>query len=269
MTLIEANDTQLYFEKRGAGPSVVFVAGATGDASHFAAVAELLSDEFATIVYDRRGNSRSPRPVGWTSTTTNEQSDDLAALIEATGSAPAVVVGNSAGAIIAGNLLLTRPEVVRGAVLHEPPLFWVSPDSEAVLAQVGQLITEGFQSGGPDGALDAFFPFAMGEDGMDAIPPEDFARFRQNAEVFFTIESAAFDWKPDPSDLRKVSVPTVVIAGDEDPTATNRAYLIEASKWLAEALDSPYMQVVDGHAPYFSNPAVFASQLRPILHTMS
>ena len=33
MTLIDANDTQLYYEKRGSGPSVVFVAGATRDAS--------------------------------------------------------------------------------------------------------------------------------------------------------------------------------------------------------------------------------------------
>ena len=268
MTLIDANDTQLYYEKRGSGPSVVFVAGATRDASHFAEVAELLADEFTTIVYDRRGNSRSPRPENWTATSLDEQSDDVAALLDATGCAPAVAVGTSAGALIVGNLMLTRPDVLRGAILHEPPLFWTSAESEAALAHIGQLIGEGFAAGGPDAALNNFFPFAMGEAGFAAIPDEHYARFRQNAEVFLTIESPAFAWRPDSDELRRVPVPAVVMAGVEEPTALHRAYLVEGSHWLADALGAPYRQVVDGHGPYYSSPAAFADQLRETLREL-
>jgi hypothetical protein len=61
-TTIEVNGARIYHEMRGSGPSVLFIAGATGDAGHFQRVAEILSGEFAVVTYDRRGNSRSPRP---------------------------------------------------------------------------------------------------------------------------------------------------------------------------------------------------------------
>ena len=61
---------------------MLFVAGATGDGGHFERVAEILSDEFTVVTYDRRGNSRSPRPDGWDSTPTEEHSEDAAELIE-------------------------------------------------------------------------------------------------------------------------------------------------------------------------------------------
>jgi hypothetical protein len=42
---------------------------ATGEAGHWTTVADILADAYTVITYDRRGNSRSPRPRGWTSTT--------------------------------------------------------------------------------------------------------------------------------------------------------------------------------------------------------
>src|SRR4028118_424522 len=93
--LIEVNGVKIYHEVRGNGPSVLFIAGATGDSGHFQRVAELLSDEFTVVTYDRRANSRSPRPEGWESTSTKEQSDDAAALIEALDVAAAAIFGAS------------------------------------------------------------------------------------------------------------------------------------------------------------------------------
>ena len=61
--LLEVNGTKIYHELRGSGPSVLFVAGATGDGGHFQRVVEILSDEFTVVTYDRRGNSRSPVPT--------------------------------------------------------------------------------------------------------------------------------------------------------------------------------------------------------------
>src|SRR5690349_17429134 len=106
---VHANGTDLYCEVRGDGPAVLFISGATGDAGHFEKVAERLSDEFMAITYDRRGNSRSPKPTGWTTTSNAEQADDAAGLIEALQLKPAAVVGNSGGAAIALELLLRHP----------------------------------------------------------------------------------------------------------------------------------------------------------------
>jgi pimeloyl-ACP methyl ester carboxylesterase len=83
--------------------------GATGDGGHFAEVAGLLADAFTVVLYDRRGNGRSPSAPGWTSTSAEEQADDAAALLAALGLQPAAVYGTSSGAVIALCLLLRHP----------------------------------------------------------------------------------------------------------------------------------------------------------------
>jgi len=99
---IEVNSTRIYYEKRGRGPAVLFVSGATGDAGHWTTVADILADTYTVITYDRRGNSRSSRPPGWTSTTIGEQADDAAALLRGLGLVPAIVFGTSAPAAYPG-----------------------------------------------------------------------------------------------------------------------------------------------------------------------
>jgi pimeloyl-ACP methyl ester carboxylesterase len=54
--------SDLHHEIRGFGRPVLFISGMTGDAGHFTRAAERLADEFTTVTYDRRGNSRSVEP---------------------------------------------------------------------------------------------------------------------------------------------------------------------------------------------------------------
>src|SRR4029453_9652587 len=95
--IVEANGTELYYEVHGSGSPLLFISGATGDAGHFTHVADALSDDFRVITYDRRGNSRSPRPAGWTQTSITEQADDAAALLEALPVTSPVVFGTRGG----------------------------------------------------------------------------------------------------------------------------------------------------------------------------
>jgi pimeloyl-ACP methyl ester carboxylesterase len=83
---------------------VLFIQGAFGDGGTYEQVAELLADEFTVVTYDRRASSRSPRPAGWESTSTEEQSDDAASLIEALDIAPAAISGTAAGRLSASTL---------------------------------------------------------------------------------------------------------------------------------------------------------------------
>jgi pimeloyl-ACP methyl ester carboxylesterase len=78
---VVANGANLYYERQGAGSAVLFIAGSTKDAGNFLRAAALLADEFTVVTYDRRSNSRSARPAGWTTTSVGEQADDAAALI--------------------------------------------------------------------------------------------------------------------------------------------------------------------------------------------
>ncbi|WP_048584253.1 alpha/beta fold hydrolase [Streptomyces viridochromogenes] len=137
MPSVAVNGTDIYYELRGTGPSVLLIAGAGGDAGNFDRVAGLLADEFTVLSYDRRGKSRSPRPAGWQTTSVAEQADDAAALLTVLGLAPAAVYGNSYGAILALDLLVRHLAVVRSAVLHEPPLLSVVKNPGEVQAAVG------------------------------------------------------------------------------------------------------------------------------------
>src|SRR5215213_1078499 len=170
-TLLEVNGARIYHEVQGSGPSVLFIAGATGDGGHFQRVAELLSDEFTVVTYDRRANSRSARPDGWKSTSTEEQSEDAAGLIEALGLAPAAIFGNSAGAIIGLDLVIRYPELVRGAILHEPPMTAGMSNPEEVMGGIQQVVEGGMQRGGPRGGCETFLRFVAGDEVFENLDP--------------------------------------------------------------------------------------------------
>ena len=101
--------SDLHHELRGSGPAVLFIAGASGDAGHFARTAERLADEFTTVTFDRRGCSRSAHLVDEEVMSIAAQADDAAALIEELGLAPAIVFGTSGGGDIALELVARRP----------------------------------------------------------------------------------------------------------------------------------------------------------------
>ena len=146
-SVVEANGTELYYEVRGNGSPVLFISGATGDAGHFAHVADALADDFRVITYDRRGNSRSPRPKGWTQTGITEQADDAAALLEALAVSSAVVFGTSGGGTILMDLIRRHSGVLKGALVHEPVLMSGSPSAAEVGALLQGMIKEAANDG--------------------------------------------------------------------------------------------------------------------------
>jgi pimeloyl-ACP methyl ester carboxylesterase len=264
-TMIEVNGARIYHEVRGSGPSVLFIAGATGDGGHFERVAELLSDEFTVVTYDRRGNSRSPRPDGWESTSTEEQSDDAAGLIEALGLAPAAVFGTSGGAIIGLDLAIRHPELVRGAILHDSAMFSVLPNPEEVTGAIQPVVEGGMQRGGPQGGMEAFLRFFVGEEAFENLDPGLRERMLGNGETFFGLDFAGIgSYQPDDATLTGVEVPVTVVAGAESPP-----FLIEVSRWLAARLNVELETLPGAHTPYFDRPEEMARALRPLLRKLS
>src|SRR4029077_13059356 len=152
---VVSNGTRLYYEKQGTGQSLLFIAGSTGDAGNFTRTATLLADDFTVVTYDRRGNSRSPRPPGWTTTSVAEQADDAAELILSLGLSPAVVFGASAGGLIALDLMIRHPPLVRAGIFREPSIFSVLPDPTVAIAPLRALIKEALKTKGPRAAIEA------------------------------------------------------------------------------------------------------------------
>jgi pimeloyl-ACP methyl ester carboxylesterase len=261
--LLEVNEVKIYHEVRGSGPSVLFIAGATGDCGHFQRVAELLSDEFTVVTYDRRGNSRSPRPKDWEGTSTEEHSEDAAALIEALGLAPVAVFGNSAGAIIGLDLSIRRPELVRGAILHEPPMMAGMSNPEEMMGAFQQVVEGGMQSGGLRGGVEAFFRFVAGDETLEKLDPQLRERMLGNGETCLITEMPVFPaYEPDEATLAAVEVPLRVMVGPESA-------LGEPAGWLAGQLGVELESLPGGHTPYFDRPQEMAEALRPMLRELS
>jgi len=264
--VVVVNGVTLYYEMQGMGPSVLCIAGTTGDAGHFAQVAAGLADEFTVVIYDRRGNSRSPRPQGWTQTSVPEQAEDAAALLQALQLTPAVVFGTDAGGRIGLDLLTRFPHLLRGVILHEPVLSSVLRHPEQLTGPVQAAIQQGFQDKGLEGGVEAVLRYVAGDAALAAIPPQTMARMLQNAETIFAIErSSEFaHWCPTEEALAAVHVPVALLVGRESPE-----FFAEMAHWLAPRLHIPVLTVPGGHVAYFDHAPALAEALRPILRQFS
>ncbi len=267
MGTIAVNGTTLYYELRGSGPPVLFISGATGDAGHWTEVADALAREYTLLTYDRRANSRSPRPENWTAAPVEEQADDAAALLRALDLAPAVVYGNSQGAIYLTSLALRHPSLLRGAIFHEPPYLAVTSAAEEVGANLQQLIGEGMAKGGPPMATELFLRWVAGDEAFESLDPALRDRMLGNGEVLFGLELEGMNaYLPAPEQLAEVRLPCVVAAGadNRDPAATHH-WFYEASRWLADGLRAPLVETPGAHVPQATHPRALAETLRPIL----
>ncbi|MEW1808126.1 alpha/beta hydrolase [Pseudarthrobacter sp. NPDC080039] len=202
--------TDLYCEVRGDGPAVLMVPGATGDAGHFTKTAEILSDEFTVITYDRRGNSRSTEGADRDgSATMGAQADDAAALIADCGLEKALVFGTSGGAIITLELVTRHPQRVSAAVIHEPPLVGLLPPSDepnpldAVFRHAET---------NPRGALQEFIALNASPTALNGVDPATRERLFGNAEHLFGKEVMGFlGYQPDADALQRSAVPLTLL----------------------------------------------------------
>jgi pimeloyl-ACP methyl ester carboxylesterase len=209
------------------------------------------------VSYDRRGHSRSPlgevaqRTVGL-------HGDDAAALMRALGLAPCLLVGSSSGARIALDVVLRYPDLVRGAVLSEPPLFALDAAAAAdVQADLAPILQSALAAGGPRAAVDAFFNY-MCPGLWSVIDEERRDRYRANAgELLPDLQMPLYQIGP--QDLARVGVSCLVVKGDRSHPA-----MMRIADRLAASI--PAAQLVElresGHVTYAEQPAAFANAVR-------
>jgi pimeloyl-ACP methyl ester carboxylesterase len=257
--LVEANGARIHYEVRGSGPPLLLIMGLTGDAGWFEPLAKILAEQFTVITYDRRGNSRSPRPKGWTSTSVAEQADDAAGLLSALRLSPAIVFGNSFGAMILLDLIAHHPRAVRGAIVHEPPLLSILHQSQ----EVADFWKAKVVNGGPRYALNVFTGM-KGDEAINGLDPSVIRRAFENGEVIFSVEMPVIiSYEPNVKALKGSKVPILVAAGEE-----TAMYLFRASSWLATQLRTDLHMLPGGHVGYADRPNEFATALLPLLEKL-
>lgn len=132
MSVVEVPGARLHYEARGDGPLLVVVPGASGEGDTYANLADGLSARYRVVIYDRRGYSRSQLHGAQDYAHRLEtDADDVRRLIQHLNDEPATIFGNSSGALVALQVLIQQPDVVRKVIAHEPPWVRLLPDGEA------------------------------------------------------------------------------------------------------------------------------------------
>jgi pimeloyl-ACP methyl ester carboxylesterase len=120
MPTITTDGVDLYYERRGRGPRLLFLNGSGGTIEGSSLLLALFEGSFDLLVHDNRGlgrSSPSPRPYDMAAC-----ASDALAVMDAVGWDDARVLGVSFGGMVAQELAVTAPErVVRLALLCTSP----------------------------------------------------------------------------------------------------------------------------------------------------
>ena len=115
MPTIRVHGIDLYYEVHGAGQPVLLIHGLGSSTRDWDLQVPALAARFKVITFDVRGHARSEKPKQRYSV--KLFADDTAALIRALDIAPVHVIGISMGGMIAFQLAVDSPGLVRSLVI--------------------------------------------------------------------------------------------------------------------------------------------------------
>jgi pimeloyl-ACP methyl ester carboxylesterase/class 3 adenylate cyclase len=264
-----SGDISIAYRVLGAGPvDLVLVPGIVSHVEYtyealpgYAAFLDGLASFARVITFDKRGNGLSDRvPAG---PGLEERMDDLRAVMDATGSIKAAVLGLSEGASLAIMFAATYPRRVSALVLFGGfARFMAAPDypigiSAEQLAWLRGPFTDGWGRGV---AVDLFGPSAASDEAARAAV----AKLERLSATPSTIQAL---WDMNASiDVRAVlpsiRVPTLVLHRRRD-----RAVTVKAGRYLAERIPGARLVELDGidHVPWLGDPGAVVAEVGEFL----
>jgi pimeloyl-ACP methyl ester carboxylesterase len=216
------NGATLFYELIGSGDPLVLVHGSWVDHTSWQFVVPDLTRSFRVLTYDRRGHSLSERPLGQGSR--REDEEDLAALMEALGLAPAHVAANSFGGSIALGLAARRPDLFRSLIVHEAPLMGLVADDAELRPLMMELqarfesVLDQLRAGDIAGGTRRFVEeIALGPGMWEQLPEEVRQMNMNNAPTFLDELQDPMFADLDVSALSSFSSPALLTEGDQSP----------------------------------------------------
>jgi esterase len=248
---LRVNGVSLYYEEHGAGEPIVCIHGTGSSTVLWHDAALRLAEHGRTIVYDRRGFSRSERPEPL-QLDVHRHADDAAALLDALDAAPAIVVGRSHGGEIAVDLALRYPDRVRALALLEGGALSLSPAFRRWLADFHQALFAA-AAADPDAVGDALLRSVLGEAAWKALPQAVRQVFNDNGPAIVAEERGGM-LDVTAEELGAIVQPTLLVAGKDSPP-----FFAEATELMAAALPLAEVEWIGGgHLVDPAHPAVLA-----------
>ena len=208
-------DVTLEYRLAGAGEPVVFVHGGVfADGLEPLSSSSILAARHRILTWHRVGYGRSGPAAGHAEIAS--QAAQLAQLMQRLGLPRAHVVGHSSGGLIALQLALDHPAVVRSLVLLEPAL----PAPGVVSPGIARALAT-WRNGDRAGAIDEFMRSVDGDNwrsDLERVLPLAFGQALADAPAFFEQELPAVRaWQFGVAEARRVRAPTLAVMGSQSP----------------------------------------------------
>lgn len=199
-------DIQLFYQEKGSGVPMLLLHGNGEDGSYFKYQIEHFSKDYRVIAVDTRGHGKSPR--GTAPFSMRQFADDLYSFMDQQKLEQAILLGFSDGANIAMQFAIQYPNKVKLLILNG-----------------GNLNAGGIKRS-------TQFPIEIGYKIAGKFA-EKSAAAKKNAELLgLMVEEPNIE----PSELKAISVPTLVIAGTRDIVKEQHTVLIAESIPNAELI---------------------------------
>jgi 3-oxoadipate enol-lactonase len=253
-------DIELNYERSGSGPPLLLIMGMSGTMHHWGEpLLEDLRRDFEVIVYDHRDAGDSTKTGA--PFTIADLAGDAAGLLQALAIDSAYVMGISMGGMIAQELVLAHPELIRALVLG---CTYCGGEGSALAGeQVMTRLAEGMTSGDRERAIrtgwevNVSASFAANEDA--------YGRFlrtglRYGLPVAVIMEQMRAIMGHDTSErLSEIHAPTLVIHGTADELLP-----VQNGRMIAERIPDARLEIFDGvgHLFFWEEPQRAAELVR-------
>ncbi|MET9459121.1 alpha/beta hydrolase [Streptomyces canus] len=258
--------TDPHYDIIGHGPLLLLLPGGAGHPMGLGPMTESLAGHFTVVTYDPLGlaHGRLGEPVE--DQRVQDWSDGARRVLDATlpESGSAYVLGTSAGAIAALDLLARHPERLRHVIAHEPPCVGVLPDGARQQAAFREICAVYRAKGlAAAGALMT----AVLEDRAAGELPEGQPLTREEELVSPMALSLAHVLGPFTAYVPEAGPPQArltVAAG----TDSRGQLLYRTAEFLAKAQQGDFVEFPGGHLGILQHPVDFADRLtRTLLGT--
>jgi pimeloyl-ACP methyl ester carboxylesterase len=254
-----------YVIESGRGPAVVLLHAFPLNASMWAAQREALAPDYRVICPDQRGFGGTQ--LGHDDPSLDDVADDVAAMLDARKVRTCVLGGLSMGGYVAMAFLRRHADRVHGLVLADTK---AGADPPAAVANRLRIAEEVVAAGDARQLVDELLPGLLGDTTRErrALVSGRVKALVERAPVYAVAwAQRAMAARPDSFEtLRAVTVPTLVVVGEEDTISS-----ADDAAAMAEAVPGATLVTIpgSGHLTAVETPEEFNTALAAFLATAS
>jgi 3-oxoadipate enol-lactonase len=259
MPIVTVNSINLYYEMLGKGFPIVFCHGYKGSHFEWALQVPVFSRDYKVIVMDHRGHCLSEAPPSKEDYSIPIFARDLHELLKLLHVEKCCLVGHSMGGFIALQFMIDYPGMVEALVLVDTgaKIDRIAEYNSYMETQNRIALTEG---------LEATFEYSVLHDPLTKRTIEKYPYKREimkqkllntSVEAYVYGIEAIAEWDGVTKHLHHISVPTLVIVGQDDEG------FVDLANELTEAIPDARLRVIPGagHSPQEDMPVVFNRHL--------